>query len=125
MIDMQTMSLQDGDGLVFSSFHNQPYGILGVLESAKLALLSIPNVDKTQSNVVLNMHLLGESDEKIIIEITDEDFNCCKLIADKRKEKIEYQFRSIRATMKSWNSVIEYFKKSQLISENEAIVLSI
>lgn len=125
MIDMNTMFLEDGDGLVFSSFRDDPRGVLGVLESAKIALLSIPGLDRTQSKIKLNTHLLDESEERLFIEITDEDFNSFRLIADKRKEKIHYRFRSIRVTLRSWNSAIDYFKKSKLISENEAIILSI
>ena len=121
MIDMNTMLLdKNNDVLVYADFWEDPRGILGVLESAKITLLSIPCGDKTQNDTNLLLDKRGEP-EACYVEIKDQDFCKCILVADGESWKI----KSIRVALREWNSFIECFENQGFVSENEAIVLSI
>ena len=123
MIDMNTMLLDDNnDILVYADFWEDPRGILGVLESAKITLLSIPCGDKTQSDVDLLLDKRGEPDV-CYAEVTDQDFCKCVLVAG--EEDHGWKIKSIRIALKKWNSFINYFEKQGFVSTNDAIVLSI
>lgn len=123
MIDMNTMLLSDNnDVLVYADFWDDPRGILGVLESAKITMLSVPRTDKTQNDLDLLLDKRGEPDE-CYIEIKDHDFCKCILVADELSKS--WKIESIRIALKEWNSFIRCFEKHGLVSKNEAIILSI
>lgn len=123
MIDMNTMLLDnDNDVLVYADFWDDPRGILGVLESAKVTLLSIPCGNKTQNDTNLLLDKRGEPDE-CYIEIKDQDFCKCILVADEQSQS--WKIESIRIALKEWNSFIKCFEQQGLVSRNEAIILSI
>lgn len=123
MIDMNTMLLDDNnDVLVYADFWEDPRGILGVLESAKITLLSIPCGDKTQNDADLLFNKLGEPDAHYAV-ITDRDFCKCVLVTD--GDTHSWKIESIRVALKEWNSFIDCFEKHGFVSSNDAIVLSI
>lgn len=122
MIDMNTMLLDNNDVLVYADFWEDPRGILGVLESAKNTMLSLPCGDRTQNDVVLLVDTLGEPDMYHAV-VADKDF--CKCVLKKGEENHGWTIESIRVALKEWNSFIDCFKKHGFVSENEAIILSV
>ena len=120
MIDINTLVLED-DVLAYADWDN-PCGVLGVLESAKNALLSIPKMDRTQTDADLSFVPIGDLDDSLCIEITDFDLNNCRLIAEE-KRNWSYRIRSISVTLTGWNSFVDFFREQGLISSNEAIIL--
>ena len=122
MVDINTLVLDD-DVIAYSD-RESPYGIIGVLESAKIALLSVPKANKKQAKTELSFVPLDDIGDTFYAEITDFDLNSCRLVAD---EKIgwNYRIRSISVTLKGWNNFVDFFREQGLISNNEATILSI
>ena len=123
MIDINTLVLDDDEVLAYADWED-PCGVLGVLESAKIALLSIPVAHRTQTETDLYFVPLDDIEDALYAEITDFDLNNCRLVANERKNWA-YRIRSISVTLTGWNSLIKFFREQGLISYNEAIILSI
>ena len=123
MIDMNLTLLENSDDVVvYADFWEDPRGILGVLESAKIAMLSVPCGDKTQNDSSLFLVKRGDPDT-CYVENKDQDFSKCILVGDEDKQS--WKIESIRVTLKKWNSFIECFEKNGYVSRNDAIILSI
>ncbi|MBR2658558.1 hypothetical protein IKD57_01515 [Candidatus Saccharibacteria bacterium] len=129
MIDLKTMIFEDGGGLVYADFLNNPLGVLGTLESAKNELLSIPNGDKTQEKTIFSIISMVDGDRKPHIIIKDRSgLNICWLtVEEDETEEFGKAFRvdSIQVELKHWNAFVDILRKEEVISEKEAIILSI
>ena len=100
MIDLRSELFTDGDALVSARFEESPYGLLGVLESAKFKLANISSGVKKQEKAELAFVTLDDFDELLTESLH---------LVDRRSGDVDYTL-----SKEQWQQYLRETKKALL-----------